>query len=108
MHAPNYTEIIETNGDFTYKYFKIGDSGKNLVFLHGLAGCKDSQPHFFKQLLENNTCYFLDLPGHNFLNAGEIKTVESFNLYLNNFYFLPFIFYRGQAEQKRSLGVRAR
>ena len=85
MHAPNYTEIIETNGDFTYKYFKIGDSGKNLVFLHGLAGCKDSQPHFFKQLLENNTCYFLDLPGHNFLNAGEIKTVESFNLYLNNF-----------------------
>ena len=85
MAETNYIGIAETNNGFTYQYYKIGDSGKKLIFLHGLAGCKDAQPYFFRKLLPDNTCYFLDLPGHNNLTLNGITDSESFYLYLKSF-----------------------
>jgi pimeloyl-ACP methyl ester carboxylesterase len=85
MANPSYNEIEETNNGFTYKYYEIGTGGKTLIFLHGLAGCKDFQPSLFRKLLENNTCFFLDLPGHNNLVLNNICDTKQIYQYLQNF-----------------------
>lgn len=85
MTNPLYKEIEETNNGFTYKYYEIGSDGKTIIFLHGLAGCKDFQPNLFRKLLKNNRCFFLDLPGHNNLPLEGISDLESIYHYLCNF-----------------------